>query len=129
WVKQTTVKYRQHQDNASKNTLLQAQELEQILERFFTQSNLPLEVKTLESESRYQSLIWSAWRLHQTGYLTQMSNYLYKSWFYSHKYPTEIILNWLKSFKNYSSEYGIEFDVVALISSLEWQNLIKKCLV
>ena len=30
WVKQTTVKYRQHDANASKNTLLQTQELNQI---------------------------------------------------------------------------------------------------
>ena len=129
WVKQTTVKYRQHEANASRNTLLQAQELDQILERFFTQSNLSPEIKTLEPESRYQSLIWSAWRLQQTGYLQKMSDYLYKSWFYTQKYPTEIILHWIKSFKTYSSEYGVEFDVTALISSLEWQKLIKKCLV
>ncbi|WP_019508058.1 glycosyltransferase family 2 protein [Pleurocapsa sp. PCC 7319] len=129
WVKQVTVKYRQHEANASKNTLLQAQELDQILERFFSQSNLSPEIKTLESESRYQSLIWSAWRLQQTGYLTKMSDYLYKSWFYSQKYPTEIILNWIKSFKTYSTEYGIDFNVSSLISSLEWQKLIKKCLV
>ena len=129
WVEQTTVKYRQHEDNASKNTRLQAQELDQILDRFFAQSSLPPEVKILEAESRYQSLIWSAWRLHQTGYLKDMSNYLYKSCLYSQKYPTEIILSWIESFKNYSAEYGNEFDVAALISSLEWQKLIKKCLI
>lgn len=129
WVKQVTVKYRQHEANASRNTLLQAQELDQILERFFTQSNLSPEIKSLEPESRYQSLIWSAWRLQQTGYLLKMSDYLYKSWFYTQKYPTEIVLHWIKSFKIYSSEYGVKFDVAALISSLEWQKLIKKCLV
>lgn len=129
WVQQTTVKYRQHEANASRNTLLQAQELDQILERFFTQSNLSPEIKSLETESRYQSLIWSAWRLQQTGYLLKMSDYLYKSWFYTQKYPTQIVLHWIESFKTYSSEYGVEFDVAALISSLEWQKLMKKCLV
>ncbi|MGL5941456.1 MAG: glycosyltransferase family 2 protein [Waterburya sp.] len=127
WVEQTTVKYRQHDGNASKNTLLQAQELDQILARFFTQDNLSPEIKTLAAESRYQSLIWSAWRLHQTGYLTAMSDYLYKSQSYS-QYPTATILNWIEAFKNYSAEYGTQFDVASLTSSWEWQTLIKKCL-
>ncbi|MGL5078472.1 MAG: glycosyltransferase family 2 protein, partial [Waterburya sp.] len=126
-VEQTTVKYRQHDANASKNTLLQAQELDQILARFFTQDNLSPEIKTLAAESRYQSLIWSAWRLHQTGYLTAMSDYLYKSQSYS-QYPTATILNWIEAFKNYSAEYGQQFDVASLTSSWEWQTLIKKCL-
>ncbi len=127
WVKQTTVKYRQHDGNASNNALLQAQELDQILARFFTQDNLSPEVKILAAESRYQSLIWSAWRLHQTGYLTAMSDYLYKSQSYS-QYPTATILNWIEAFKNYSGEYGRQFDVASLTSSGEWQALIKKCL-
>ena len=128
WVKQTTVQYRQHEANASQNTLLQAQELERILERFFAQPDLPLEIKKLESDSRYQSLIWSAWRLQQTDYLEEMSRYLGKSWHFSQKYPTETILNWIASFKNYCAEYGTELDVSALTSSSEWRTLIKQCL-
>jgi glycosyltransferase involved in cell wall biosynthesis len=127
WVEQTTVKYRQHKANASNNTILQARELDQILARFFTQDNLSPEVKTLAQESRYQSLIWSAWRLHQTGYLTEMSDYLYQSQSYS-QYPTATILNWIEAFKNYSAEYGKQFDVASFTSSLEWQTLMRKCL-
>ncbi|MEM8675885.1 MAG: glycosyltransferase family A protein [Cyanobacteria bacterium P01_G01_bin.67] len=127
WIEQTTVQYRQHEANASKNTLLQTQELNQITASFFAQSDLPSELKVLESESRYQSLVWSAWRLHQTGYLSEMSNYLYESQAYSQKYPTEIVLSWIESFKNYSAEYGKEFDIAALIGSSEWQSLLKKC--
>jgi len=126
WVKQTTVKYRQHQDNASKNSLLQAQELDRILETFFSQSDLSPEIKNLEAESRYQSLVWSAWRLQQTGRLTEMSDYLNKSCHYSRKYPTQIILDWVTSFKNYCAEYGAKLDITALTSSLEWQTLIKQ---
>ena len=128
WVEQTTVQYRQHEANASKNSLLQAQELNQITARFFEQPNLTPAIKVLEAKSRYQSLVWSAWRLQQTGYLTEMCNYLYQSQFYSQKYPTETILSWLESFKNYSAEYGQEFDATVLISSSEWQSLLKKCL-
>ncbi|MCC0177280.1 glycosyltransferase [Waterburya agarophytonicola K14] len=128
WVKQTTVKYRQHETNASKNSLLQAKELDRILERFFTQPNLPSKVKSLEADSRYQSLVWSAWRLQQTGHLQEMCDFLAKSGNYSQKYPTEIIINWIESFKNYSAEYGTSFDVMELTSSSPWQALIQKYL-
>ena len=128
WVEETTVKYRQHDANASKNTLLQTQELNQITAKFFKRSNLDPQIKALEARSRYQSLIWSAWRLHQTGYLTQMCDRLYESQFYSQKYPTETILDWIGSFKNYCAEYGNKFDVTALTSSHQWQTLIAKSL-
>ena len=128
WVEQTTVQYRQHDANASKNTLLQARELNAITARFFTRSNLSPKLKTLEAESRYQSSIWSAWRLHQTEHLSEMSSYLYESQSYSQKYPTEMILSWIQSFKDYSAEYGNEFDVAALTASSQWQSLIHQCL-
>ncbi|MEM8831699.1 MAG: glycosyltransferase family A protein [Cyanobacteria bacterium P01_G01_bin.19] len=128
WVKQCTVKYRQHEGNASKNTLLQSQELDRILARFFGQANLSAEIKKLEADSRYQSLVWSAWRLQQTNRLKEMGDYLYKSANYSQKYPTETILDWLESFKNYSAEYGTEIDVMALTASSPWRNLIHKYL-
>jgi len=128
WVKQTTVQYRQHQANASKNTLLQAQELDQILARFFAQPDLSDTVKNMESDSRYQSLVWSAWRLQQTGHLKEMSEYLNKSGSYCDRHPTEIILNWIESFNNYSAEYGTKIDIVELTASSQWQNLIKQYL-
>lgn len=129
WVEQTTVQYRQHEANASKNTLLQAQELNQITSRFFAQSSLTPAIKALEAKSRYQSLVWSAWRLQQTGYLEEMSHYLYESEFYSQKSHTKTVLSWLESFKNYSAEYGDKFDVAALNDAAEWQSLLKRCLV
>ena len=128
WVRQCTVKYRQHDANASKNTLLQSQELDRILAKFFGQASLSAEIKKLEADSRYQSLVWSAWRLQQTDKLVEMSDYLYKSVDYSQKYPTETILDWLESFKNYSAEYGTEIDFMALTASSPWRNLIHKYL-
>ena len=128
WVEQTTVKYRQHEANASKNTLLQARELNEITSRFFASSKLSPEIKNLESRSRYQSLIWSAWRLHQTEHLAQMSSYLYESQTYSQKYPTETVHDWIEAFKNYSAEYGDRLDIDTLTAAAEWQILIHRCL-
>ena len=128
WVQETTVKYRQHEANASKNTLLQARELDQILERFFNRANVSPEIKKLEANSRYQSLVWSAWRLQQTGRLSEMSDYLNKSGNYSDKYPTEMILDWIESFKSYSAEYGTKIDIMELTASSSWRSLIQKYL-
>lgn len=128
WVEQTTVKYRQHDANASKNTRLQARELKNITRRFFNRPDLPADLKSLEFPSLYQSLVWSAWRLHQTGQIEEMGDYLRESWFFSQKYSTETVLDWLESFKNYSTEYGEELDVAALTGSSQWQDAIARCL-
>ena len=128
WVEQITVLYRQHESNASNNALLQAQELNQITASFFAQPSLNPEIKNLEAQSRYQSLIWGAWRLYETGHLQEMSNYLSESQIYTQQYPTEIPLKWIESFQNYSAEYGNRFDLNSLIVSDEWQSLIKQCL-
>lgn len=128
WVKQATVGYRQHEQNASKNTLLQTQELNQMLEEFFSRSDISAEIKALEAPSRYQSLVWSAWRLYESGHLSQMSHCLDRSRAYSDRYTTETILHWIESFKQYATEYGTTIDISALCSSSQWQQLIKKCL-
>ena len=128
WVKQATVGYRQHSCNASKNTLLQAKELNEMLSEFFAQFDISSEIKALELESRYQSLVWSAWRLYETGHFKQMSHYLAQSFTYTDKYPTETVLHWIESFKKYAGEYGTILDINALCNSSEWQNLIRKYL-
>ncbi len=125
WLKDATVGYRQHESNASGNTLLQAQELNSMLERFFSDSNLHPQIKALENSSRYQSLVWSAWRLYSTGNFAAMTDYLAQSGNYSNQYPTQTVMHWIKSFKSLSQQYGETVDIGALCASPEWQNLIK----
>ncbi len=124
WLKQATVGYRQHEHNVSNNTLVQARELNQMLDDFFSRQDLAPEIKTLEAESRYQSLVWSAWRLSESGNLMEMSEYLAESYTYINKYPTEVVLDWVKSFQQYAAEYGKRIDFETLSSSQPWQNLI-----
>ena len=128
WLQQATVNYRQHPQNASKNVLLQTKELNQMVEHFFARCDLPPEVKALEAASRYQSLIWSAWRVYEGGELSQMSYYLTKSLAFSDKYISETILDWIKSFKQYAIEYDTTVDVDTLCNAPEWQELIRKCI-
>lgn len=125
WVEQVTVCYRQHQHNVSKNSLEQAQELQSVLDQFFYRPDLAPEIKRLESPSRYQSLVWSAWRLHQTNLTAEMAAYLVQSLHYSPGTATETVIDWLHSFKKYTAEYGTSLDVSALIRSSAWQRLIQ----
>jgi glycosyltransferase involved in cell wall biosynthesis len=122
WVKQATVKYRQHSDNTSRNVLVQIAELEAVLDQFFA-ADLPQPIRSLEPTSRYQSWVWSAWRLHQAGYDQEMAACLKKSLHYTGKPFTAVLCDWIEQFKLYSAEYGVSLDIAALSQSVEWRKV------
>ena len=124
WVRQSTVCYRQHEGNVSRNVLEQARELELVLERFFARPNLAQEVRQLEYQSRYQSLVWSAARLYSIDNQAGMAEYLEKSLKYSSYSLTETLLNWVECFKTYAAESGGDFDIYKLTNRAEWQQLM-----
>jgi glycosyltransferase involved in cell wall biosynthesis len=126
WVQQETVCYRQHQNNASRNVLQQVRELEGVLDHFFGRSDLPEPVRKLENQSRYQSLVWSAWRLYHSGHVAEMAIYLEKSLHCRVGTWTEAILNWIEVFKQYTAEYGKQLDVSNLTQLQEWQQLVQE---
>jgi len=128
WVPQTTVCYRQHPDNASRNALQQAQEMEVVLEQFFNQPDLSPSLRQFASRSRYQSLVWSAWRLYHLGERVAMVDYLKKSLSYASGTPSETILDWINSFQQYASESGCHLDIHALTQFQEWRALVQNCL-
>lgn len=124
WVNQKTVCYRQHEDNASLNTLLQVRECQTIFDRLFALPNLPDEIRVLEHQARYHNLVWSAWRLYFTGHRAEMASYLEKSLSMTPYSRTETVLNWISYFQKYSREYGLKFEADSLSQSQEWQSLI-----
>lgn len=129
WVKQATVQYRQHDHNHSKNVLQQVEELEAVLDHFFGRSDLPEDLRKLEGRSRYQSLVWSAWRLYEEEYMTNMSLfYLKKSLYLSSLTFTETIVDWLDQFNLYGKEHGSTIDAQKLSQDERWQALIDSCL-
>ena len=125
WLQQETVCYRQHDRNASRNALQQAEELQCVLDMLFGRSDLPESVKRLERRSRYQSLVWSAWRLYRTSYFTEMATYLEKSLEHQEGTWTETILDWLSVFKCYQREYE-GADVLDVVKLQEWQELVRR---
>ncbi|WP_246198802.1 glycosyltransferase family 2 protein [Sodalinema gerasimenkoae] len=120
WVSRPTVSYRQHQTNASRETRVQVRECEQILDEMFAHPHLPPEVRGLESQARYNNLVWSAWRLYSTGEFSLMRDYLRKSLAYGHQSRTETVLDWLRWFERYEAEYGGRFNTADLGQYSEW---------
>jgi glycosyltransferase involved in cell wall biosynthesis len=126
WLRQLTLYYREHGDNDSLNTLVQAQESEAILDKFYNLPQVPLEIKNLEKEYRYYTLVWIAWRLYYTDRLPEMFAYLEKSMQGSHMLPIETVLHWVESFSNYSRDVGQEISFYQLSQLPEWQRSIDK---
>lgn len=124
WVQEVTVCYREHGNNDSLNTPLQALESWQVRDRFFARLDLPMGVRCLERECRYRTLVWVAWRLYCTGYVGEMVEYLEKSLSYSPYSLTKTVSNWVQSFTGYSEEFGYELDALSLSQSKPWQQMV-----
>lgn len=125
WLKDVTVCYRQHDRNESLKTRLQAEESWAVRDKFFAQSDLPVEIRKNEAEYRYHTLVWIAWRLYITQNLGQACDYLQKSRLYSPYSQTQTPLNWIRGFETMSQENGYRFKMLELIQSPEWQALLR----
>ncbi|MBI4782204.1 MAG: glycosyltransferase [Oscillatoriophycideae cyanobacterium NC_groundwater_1537_Pr4_S-0.65um_50_18] len=124
WLPQITVCYREHDRNDSRNTWLQAQENDRVLDKFFALPHVPAEIRRQERQCRYHTLVWSAGRLYGSDRLMEMAQYLRKSLDYTPYLLTETVLDWVTSFATYFAEQGIPFDPYALTQSEAWQQLI-----
>jgi glycosyltransferase involved in cell wall biosynthesis len=125
WLRQPTVCYRQHDRNTMRDGLSQAQSINWVLDRFFRQPNIPLEIQFIEDWVRYSTLLWSSWYLYYTHFPQDMVNYLKKSWQYSPFVPIETVINWMESFAQYSANLQQKFNVDELGQSPEWQELMQ----
>ena len=128
WVRQITVCYREHDHNDSWNTLIQAQETMEVRRKFFRQPSLAKNIRKLEQECFYHTLVWIAWRLYYTGYTAQMFEHLEKSLQYTPFSPSKTVSHWINFFQSSAQEYNFNFDIYKLINSQEWKRLISKLL-
>ncbi len=126
WVRQITTCYREHDGNDSLNTPLQARESWTLLNQFFARDNVPETIRCWENPYRYHTLVWIAWRLYSTNYLTEMAYYLEQSWQYSPYSLSRTIRDWINSFRDYSAEYGQQFNSLAWSNSPEWRYLMSR---
>lgn len=124
WLRKVGVCYRQHGKTITQNTPRQAQAFERLYDRFFARADLPISVRQLENSTRYNSLIWTAWRLYHTGRFQEMGQYFRKSLNYTVNTPASIISSWIEFLVTNCSSYGYELDVYSLTQSPVWQELM-----
>ena len=129
WLKEVAVSYRQRSGSAMGNGLIQASDLSKFLDKFFQQSDLPATAQLLENSVRYHTLVWAAWYLQSTGYLSEMADYLRRAWQHSPYLPAAALVHWVESFTSFSAEAGRPIDIRALLDSPDWQGLVRWLLV
>ena len=128
WLKQITVCYRQHESSAMHKGLPQARSLMAVTNDFFSQPDLPSEVRLMEHSVRHGTLVWIAWYLHYTGHQTEMNQYLLQAWNYRPSSSIDTLVTWIESFGDFARNWGVEFNASDLTSSPEWQELTESLL-
>jgi glycosyltransferase involved in cell wall biosynthesis len=129
WLPQITVNYRQHSYTVSEQKAVERANLFiNAQNHFFSQPNLPQEVRQLEAVSRYEGFTWMAWHLYHTRHFSQMANYLLKSLSYTPYTLAITVTDWLQRFAGYCQSYGYEFKLEFFRKLPEWQQLLQQIL-
>ena len=123
WLRQSTVCYRQHDQNTMRDGISQAKSINYVLDKFFNLPNIPLDIQLIENWVRYSTLVWSSWYLYYTGFPVEMADYLKKAWHYTPFLAVETLINWTESFVHYSNSLGQSLNINQLCNSPEWQDL------
>jgi len=76
WLKRPTAYYRQHPNNTVKNSLGQTENMVRVLEKFYSQDNLPLRIQKIEPWVWHSSLLWNCANLFEAGHIAEMIAYL-----------------------------------------------------
>lgn len=126
WLKEITVAYRKHSNNATNQTRRQNEGIKKVFEKLFLRSDLPVSIRQIECEIRYHSLIWSAYDCFLADDLTEMKRYLLDSCEFTKFSREGLLMDWFYSFERFVTDQGkVKFDAYKLIFSDEWDELQK----
>lgn len=125
WLPEVTVCYRIHGESAMQKGLPQAYSLAAVMDNFFSLPEVPVSIQLIENRVRYHTLVWIAWYLHSTGHPQEMVSFLQQSWYYSHYWPVQTVINWAESFAEFYQEIKQDFNVETLVKIPEWKELIQ----
>jgi GT2 family glycosyltransferase len=130
WLEKITVAYRRHGENASLRMREQAEALETMTTRFFARADLPADIRRLERDVRYSTLVWMACQLHRAGFYEEMAQRLLQSLGHSSCSPGATFLDWIERFRfTYSEDFGSTLSVFELTELNQWQQLVRSQLI
>jgi len=97
WYRSVTVNYRQHTENATLNSLAQAEGLMTVLDKFYASEGLSPSLRFSEVRIRRSTLMWIVWQLFITGHQHEILSYLQDSVPYMFYPPDDpyLALDWL----------------------------------
>jgi glycosyltransferase involved in cell wall biosynthesis len=124
WLEEILTGYRQHSSNLMSKGFIVMKNTEILMEKFFKRKDLPIHIRQLQNQERYESLKWMAWRMYRDSHLPEMVECLEKILQYTPFSPTDTILNCLDTFRMVSQQYGENFDTHAFSKLPEWQNIV-----
>lgn len=134
WLRRTTVGYRQHGKNSVLNSRQQAQNLNDLVEKFFQRPHLPRYIRRLENRVRYHTLLWIVWQLQQTGNKQEIVPYLRRARTCWDGNPTFVAQHWQAQLINHA--LASQSDLTALrhfwpyfqtaleVKSQSWQQIL-----
>lgn len=109
WLRCSTVCYRQHDDNMTRNGLEQVQNIEVMWNKFFARSDLPPSIRQIEHQVRYYRDVWYAWRVYFTGFPDEVEPYLKRALSYMPHPPTDsTVIEWARMFSGWFQRSGAD---------------------
>lgn len=135
WLRQATACYRQHGNGAMRRGIQQALGLEKVLDKFFSNTDLPQRMRRIEARVWFSTYVWLVWHLYQTGHREAMAEYIDKAQRVSRFRPVTMLtmLHWQQKlsevgFQSRASEADIEaiwpfLRGLAYFSDQEWAKV------
>ncbi len=107
WLPKVTVAYRLHETNVTNDGCRALAYSKRLLETFFSDPDIPRNIRLLESQIWSQALLWHIWRLFFTGRVNDIASTLKELLSRQPSAPGgEMILVWMNHFQTWHLSHG-----------------------
>lgn len=120
WLKKTTVMYRQHPGNLTRQTRQRVESVNRVFATFFSRPDLPPGIAAIEKQIVYHVLMWGAWQLYRAGDTGEIPRYLQQTCAFLAGSKSQILHAWLEQILQLGREEGRGDEMQALGEFLPW---------
>ncbi|MCB0209229.1 MAG: glycosyltransferase [Anaerolineae bacterium] len=115
WLQQPTVCYRQHGSSTMRNGVQQAESITQVMTAFFARPDLPDQIHQLQDKILLNTYMWCVWHMYDTGYTTEIVDYLRQSRLYISESPLLTVRLWLERFARMCVKKGYNLEELRVL--------------